>query len=389
MIDPTRGRSGRAAPARIHISALKLSSFRNYAELSLKLDARPVVLTGPNGAGKTNVLEAISFLSPGRGLRRARLTEIARRGGDGSWAIAATVSGGIDDTDIGTGLIAAEERQLPKRIVRINHAPAPHSRELLAHLRVVWLVPAMDGLFTGASSDRRRFLDRLVLAIDAKHGERVTAYERAMRERNRLLADGRNEPHWFDPLEAQMAEYSVSIAAARNECVALLMQTIRDGGFEGSFPAAELDIAGATEAALRTASATEIEDRLIRALADARPADRAAKRALFGPHLSDLTVIHAAKRTPAAECSTGEQKALLIGVIVAHARLIARLTGDAPIVLLDEIGAHLDAARRSDLFRILLDLGCQAWLSGTDPDPFLELGEEALHLRVREGEIEL
>jgi DNA replication and repair protein RecF len=374
-------------PAHVYLTSLKLTNFRNYAQLALKLDRRPVVLTGPNGAGKTNILEAVSFLSPGRGLRRAKLADIARRGGDGSWAIAATIAGRAGATDIGTGLIPAAEGQVPQRIVRIDHAPAANSQALLEHLRVVWLVPAMDGLFTGAASDRRRFLDRLVLAIDARHGDRVSAYERTMRERNRLLAEGRNEPHWFDALEAQMAEYAVAIAAARNECVALLAGTIGEGGVNGPFPAAELGIAGTTETALQSATATEVEDRLVRSLAAARPADRAAKRTLTGPHLSDLGVTHAAKRMPAADCSTGEQKALLIGIVLAHARLIARLTGETPVVLLDEIGAHLDASRRSDLFRILLDLECQAWLTGTEHGPFSELAERAQHLAVRDGEI--
>jgi DNA replication and repair protein RecF len=378
-----------AAPARCFLSALKLANFRNYADLALELDQRPVVLTGPNGAGKTNILEAVSFLSPGRGLRRARLGDVARRDGDGSWAVAATLRGRDGDTDIGTGLTLEGDGPSAQRVVRIDRTPAPSSQALLDHLRVVWLIPAMDGLFTGAASDRRRFLDRLVLAIDIKHGERVNAYDRAMRERNRLLSEGRKEPRWFDALEQQMAEYSVAIAAARNECVALLARAVTAAGLDGPFPAAELAIAGTAEAALATATATEVEDQLVRALAASRPADRIAKRTLSGPHLSDLIVTHAPKRTPAAECSTGEQKALLIGIILAHARLIGRLSGETPILLLDEIGAHLDQARRTDLFRILLELGCQAWLTGTDPGPFSELGEAALNIGIRDGSVAL
>jgi DNA replication and repair protein RecF len=380
------GEAAADAPVRVYLSGLKLANFRNYVSLALMLDKRPVVLTGPNGAGKTNILEAISFLSPGRGLRRARLADVARRDGDGSWAIAATI-GGVGDTEIGTGLTPGDDGPTPQRVVRVNHAPASGSQALLEYLRVVWLVPAMDGLFTGAASDRRRFLDRLVLAIDAKQGERVGAYERAMRERNRLLAEGRNEPRWLDALERQMAEYAVAIAAARNECLTLLNGATAANGIGGPFPAADLGIAGAAEAALESSSATEVEDRLVRAYAAARPADRAAKRALSGPHLSDLVVTHAAKQAPAADCSTGEQKALLIGIVLAHARLIARLTGETPILLLDEIAAHLDADRRADLFRLVLDLGCQAWLTGTDPEPFSGLADRVLRLTVRGGNV--
>lgn len=386
MHNVDRPGGGGSAPARIFLSALKLTDFRNYAELALTFDARPVVLTGPNGAGKTNILEAVSLLSPGRGLRRARLGDIARHDGDGRWAVAAKVSRPGGETDIGTGL-AGEDGPARQRSVRINHAPAPSSQALLEYLRVVWLTPAMDGLFTGAASDRRRFLDRLVLAIDTRHADRVNAYDRAMRERNRLFAEGRNDASWLDALEAQMAEHGVAIAAARRECVALLGDAIAAAGLDGPFPAALLAVAGAVEDDLAAASATEAEDRFRRALEGGRFADRAAKRALAGPHLSDLAVTHAPKRMPAADCSTGEQKALLVGIVLAHARLIARLTGETPILLLDEIGAHLDEARRADLFRILLALGSQAWLTGTDPEPFRALGEDGQFMAVADGTV--
>jgi DNA replication and repair protein RecF len=375
------------APDKVYLSSLKLADFRNYADLALTLNARPVVLTGPNGAGKTNILEAVSLLSPGRGLRRARLAEIARHDGDGRWAVAATITGPGGNTDIGTGLAAGEDGPARQRSVRINHAPAPNSQALLEYLRVVWLTPAMDGLFTGATSDRRRFLDRLVLAIDTRHADRVNAYERAMRERNRLFAEGRNDAQWLDALEAQMAEHGVAIAAARKECVARLTDAIAAAGFDGPFPAATLGVAGTVEETLDAATATEAEDRFRQVLAASRPADRAAKRTLAGPHLSDLSVVHAPKQTPAADCSTGEQKALLVGIVLAHARLIARLSGETPILLLDEIGAHLDEARRADLFRILVELGAQAWLTGTDPGPFEPLGEAAQFMAVADGKV--
>lgn len=368
----------------IHVGSLKLSDFRNYADLKLTLDARPLVLTGPNGAGKTNILEAISLLSPGRGLRRARLIDLARHQGKGGWAIAARLVGLAGDVEIGTG-IETSEAPTRKRIVRVDRATVRSSQALLDHARVVWLTPAMDGLFTGASSDRRRFLDRLVLSVDTRHGERVNAYERVMRERNRLFAEGGGGPGWFDAIEAQMAEHGVAIAAARRDCVDLLTGAIENGSFDGPFPAAGLGVAGHIEDLVNAASATEAEDQFRAGLAKGRSADRLAKRALSGPHLSDFVVTHIPKKMPAADCSTGEQKALLVGIVLAHAQLITRLTGETPLVLLDEIGAHLDEERRSDLFRILLGIGCQAWLTGTDRGPFEAIGDSAQWLEVANG----
>ena len=366
------------------MGSLKLKDFRNYADLKLTLDARPLVLTGPNGAGKTNILEAISLLSPGRGLRRARLIEFARQQGTGGWAIAARVAGVGGEVEIGTG-VDTSEAPTRKRIVRVDRKPVRSSQALLEYARVVWLTPAMDGLFTGRSSDRRRFLDRLVLSVDTRHGERVNAYERVMRERNRLFAEGGGDPSWFDAIEAQMAEHGVAIAAARHDCVDLLSGAIENGSFDGPFPAAGLGVAGDIEDLVDAVAATDAEDRFRDGLAKGRSADRLAKRALTGPHLSDFVVTHTPKNMPAADCSTGEQKALLVGIVLAHARLIARLTGETPLVLLDEIGAHLDAERRSDLFRILLDIGCQAWLTGTDRAPFEAMGDSAQWLDVADG----
>lgn len=376
------------SPERVHIASLKLTAFRNYASLALALDGRPVVLTGPNGAGKTNILEAISMLSPGRGLRRARLSDIARHEGDGSWAVAATLIGPNGEVEIGTGLTTGDGSPR-QRQVRLNRAPAPSSQALLEQVRVVWLTPSMDGLFTGAAADRRRFMDRLVLAVDRRHADRVNAYDRAMRERNRLFADGRQDANWLDALEAQMAEHGVAVAAARAECLSLLSGSIAGGGFDGPFPAAGLGLTGDVEETLATLSATEAEDAFRERLRRSRPADRIAKRSLSGPHLSDLVVTHVPKQLPAAECSTGEQKALLVGIVIAHARLTARLTNEAPLILLDEIGAHLDADRRADLFRILLDLGCQAWLTGTDQGPFEALGHRAQWLAIDAGNARL
>jgi DNA replication and repair protein RecF len=371
----------------VGLSGLKLAQFRNYAALALRLGPEPVVLTGPNGAGKTNLLEALSFLSPGRGLRRAKLTDVARHPGDGSWAVAATLSGPDGETEIGTGIALSADGPDRQRSVRVNRAPAPSSQTLLDHCRVVWLTPAMDGLFTGAASDRRRFLDRLVLALDPLHGERVNAYDRAMRNRNRLFEEGRSDARWFEAIEAQMAEFAVAIAAARNECVALLRGAIAAQPADGPFPAAVIAIDGAVETLLATTTATEAEDRVRDDLAAGRPADRAAGRSRSGPHLSDLVVVHGPKAAPAAECSTGEQKALLIGIVLAHARLTSQLTGDTPVILLDEVAAHLDPARRAALFGILLDLGAQVWMTGTEPAPFAALVGLAQFFRVEDATV--
>lgn len=372
-------------PEAVWLSRLRLTDFRNYPKLTLDLDRRPVVLTGPNGAGKTNLLEAISFLSPGRGLRRARLADVARHGGNGGWAVATTLDGPMGANDVGTGLLA-EAAETPQRSVRINHAPAPGSQALLDYVRVVWLTPAMDSLFTGPAADRRRFLDRLVLAIDRQHGERVSAYEKATRERNRLLEHERGNAAWLGAIESQMAEHGVAVAAARRECLALLTEGRATTQGEGSFPAAELRIEGSVEGWLEGDSATAAEDRFAATLRDGRFADRAARRTLTGPHLSDLAVVHVPKQAAAGECSTGEQKALLTGIVLAHARLISRINGATPLLLLDEVGAHLDPDRRADLFRILGDLGCQAWLTGTEAAPFRAFGDGAQHFEIADAE---
>jgi DNA replication and repair protein RecF len=383
-------RTGRAHPVRASLAALRLTDFRNYANLSLRLDSRPVVLTGANGAGKTNLLEAISFLSPGRGLRRAKLDEVTRRTPEGpaaGWAVSVTAENAAGSVEIGTGIAGGEAATERQRQVRVNRAPAKSSEALLEHLRVVWLTPAMDGLFTGPASDRRRFLDRLVLAIDRAHGQRVNAFERATRGRNRILEDAAPNSGWLDAVEAQMAELGTAIAAARVECVGLLGSLIGGSAGEGPFPAAGLALRGDIEAAVAAGSATAAEDGYRRRLAGARTADRAAGRTLAGPHLSDLDVTHVPKAAPAETCSTGEQKALLVGLVLAHARLIAGITGETPLILLDEVAAHLDARRRAGLFDMLIDLDCQAFLTGTDAEPFAPLGEAAQHFTVRDATV--
>ena len=374
-------------PGRAALRALKLASFRNYATLSLALDGRPVVLTGANGAGKTNLLEAVSFLSPGRGLRQVRLDEVGRQPGDGTWAVAATVDNATGSVELGTGIAMTAEGPEGRRSVRVNHAPARSPDALLDHLRVVWLTPAMDGLFTGPASDRRRFLDRAVLAIDRGHGTRVNAFEKAMRGRNRLLAEPAPDARWLDAIEHEMAELGVAIAAARREWAGLAVALIAEGDVAAPFPAAEIALEGTLEHLLDGHPASAAEGLYAADLAGDRPRDAAAGRTLAGPHLSDLRVRHAPKQAAAEICSTGEQKALLIGLVLAQARLAARLSGETPLVLLDEIAAHLDAARREALFAVLDDLGCQAFMTGTDVAVFAPLGEKLQHLAVADGRV--
>jgi DNA replication and repair protein RecF len=375
-----------ASPSRACLSALKLSSFRNYASLSLALDGRSAVLTGPNGAGKTNLLEAVSFLSPGRGLRHALLEDVARRPGDGSWAVAATVRNASGSVDIGTGIALGDDGPESRRAIRIEHAPARSSDALLDLVRVVWLTPAMDGLFTGPAGDRRRFLDRAVFAIDRQHGTRVNAFERAMRGRNKLLSEN-PDAAWLTAIETEMAELAVAIAAARREWASLATALVAENGAASVFPSAGIALEGLLEHDLAGRAATEVEDRYRATLAADRPRDTVAGRTLSGPHLSDLRVRHGPKQAPAETCSTGEQKALLIGLVLAQAKLAAKLSGETPIVLLDEIAAHLDETRREALFQVLDDLGCQAFMTGTDVHVFAALGRSAMTLAVENGHI--
>ena len=371
----------------VHITRLTLTNFRNYAALSVELRPGAVVLTGDNGAGKTNLLEAVSLLTPGRGLRRAPYAEVAREGGDGGFALHARLDGPAGPVEIGTGVLGGEAGENGRR-VRINGAPARSAEDMLEWLRVVWLTPAMDSLFIGPAGDRRRFLDRLVLAIDAGHGQRAIDYEKAMRGRNRLLAEGSRDGAWFDAIETQMAETGTAIAAARAEMVRLLAAMIARLPGDSPFPQAEIGLAGELEAAVGAMPAVDAEERFRRALAAGRERDRAAGRTLEGPHRSDLVVRHRPKAMPAELCSTGEQKALLVGLVLSHARLTGEMSGLAPILLLDEIAAHLDAGRRAALFSILEELNCQAFMTGTDAALFSSLAGRAQFLTVDHGTVQ-
>jgi DNA replication and repair protein RecF len=371
-------------PQKVFLSRLKLSDFRNYASLSLDLDARHVVLTGENGAGKTNLMEAISFLSPGRGLRRAAYADVPRVGADGGFSVFSVIEGMQGDVEIGTGTIGTEDGQA--RRLRLNGTTAKAVDELLDHLRVLWLTPAMDGLFTGASGDRRRFLDRLVLSLDPEHGRRATDFERAMRSRNKLLSEPGADPVWLTGLERQLAELGVAMALARNEMLGLLAALIDRSPDDGSFPKADLALSGFLDGQWDR-PAFDLEEAYLERLRAGRWRDAAAGRTLEGPHRSDLLIRHRAKDIEAARCSTGEQKALLIGLVLAHARLVADLTGHAPVLLLDEIAAHLDAGRRAALFDIVDDLGGQAFMTGTDQGMFQALGARAQFLTVANGAV--
>jgi DNA replication and repair protein RecF len=373
----------------VRIRRLTLTNFRSYRAAQIELTAGPVVLVGPNGAGKTNLIEAISFIAPGRGLRRATLDEVAFQEGDGSWAVSADVDGALGLATLGTGIEApAPEDAVVSRKCRIDRETVSVAA-LSDHLRVIWLVPSMDGMFAGPASERRRFLDRLALAVDAEHSGRVAALERALRSRNRLLEEPRPDPHWLDAIEHETAEVAVAVAAQRAETVARLQQALEAREVPASvFPGSEIALKGWIEELIQQRPAIEVEDRYRAVLRDNRPRDAAAGRTLDGPHLTDLAVTHARKGIAAADASTGEQKALLIGLVLAHASLLAEMTGFAPILLLDEVVAHLDPERRTALYDELEKLGAQVWMTGADPAAFAEIETRAQVFQVSPGRVE-
>ena len=384
-------RGAGAVFARVGVTRLVLTDFRNYREARLTLGTASVVLTGPNGAGKTNLLEAVSFLAPGRGLRGAKLSEIDRRqraGSGGSsqgWAVAAVVATRRGTLRIGTGHDVGLQPTGERRIVRIDGEPARGQAVLGERLGVVWLTPSMDRLFLEGPSGRRRFLDRLVLGLDPAHASHVAAYEQALRERSRLLRDGPADSAWFAALEKVMAERGVAVAAARRDAVQQLDRVCAEA--EGPFPRARLRLIGTVEDWLEAMPALAAEIKLASALAANRQADAQAGGALIGPHRSDLAVALADKDIAAELASTGEQKALLISILLAHAGLQRAVRGEPPLLLLDEIVAHLDASRRAALFDALLRLDSQTWLTGTDEALFAPLRCQAQFLSVRDGNL--
>lgn len=393
-----RQQTTEAAPSRYAVTRLTLTGFRCYEQLRIDADPGVMVFAGPNGAGKTNLLEAVSLLVPGRGLRRARLGDIGRRpfavepsknnsaASPVSWAVAARISGPGGGADLGTGFSADGGDGREKRIVRLDGETMKSQAALAEHMSAQWLSPSMDRLFQDGAPSRRRFLDRLVYGWDPAHAGRISAYERAMRQRLRLLRDGATPDHaWLTALEATMAEKGVAIAAARRDVVFRLAPFAATG--RGPFPGAEIAVAGDLEAWLDDGPALAAEDRLRAAFARDRRRDGAQGRTHTGPHRSDMLVGHGPKRQPAEACSTGEQKALLIAIVLANAQVRAGEDGGTPVLLLDEIAAHLDEARREALFDGLLEIGAQAWLTGTDMVTFDGLRGRAQFFRVEDARV--
>ncbi len=377
------------ASPRAWLSRLNLTAFRNYAATSLQLEPGPVVLCGENGAGKTNVLEAVSLLSHGRGLRGAAFADLKKHGAaEIGWTISGRLHVGDAETMIGTGLRAGASDERPARTVRIDGVPAQPGA-LADYVRMVWLTPALCSLFTGPASERRRFLERITLSLDPQHRRVAGQFERAMRQRNRLLEMGGSRA-LLDGLEMQMAESGVAIAAARRDALARLDDVIARKWPEvadTAFPAARLHLDGRLETALEHEAAVDVEDAYARDLALSRERDRAARRTTLGTHRSDLIVRHAPKDMPARLCSTGEQKALLVGLVLAHAELVRAHTGTAPVILLDEIAAHLDGRRRAAMFDEIDALAAQAWMTGTDRAVFAPLDGKAKFFMVDQGVI--
>ncbi len=359
------------------LTRLRLTDFRNHASLDLKLDSRPVCLWGANGAGKTNILEAISQLGPGRGLRSASLPDMVRHEAPAGWTVSATLD---DDRKIGVGLDSTGTGH--KRTIRLDGAPAT-ATDLADLIRIVWLTPTMDGVFRGGASERRRFFDRQVMAHIPSHGSVSSRYEKAMRERNALLERGRVDPAWADAIEGRMAEAGALIASNRARILVALQAAI-DARPEGYFPKGDLAFEGAAEqAAAEGAGLFDLQDLIAEQLAKGRYRDQAAGRTLSGPHRTDLSVIHRPTGAAASDASTGQQKALLIGLILASARALCNDgDGPSPLILLDEAAAHLDRDRRAALFDELIEIGGQAWLTGTEEFLFEAFGDRSQRVEI-------
>jgi DNA replication and repair protein RecF len=386
-LGPARGPRGGATmvmcPSLSAVRRLTLKDFRSYSRLRLEIDPRPVVLTGPNGAGKTNLLEAISFLSPGRGLRRARLAEVDRIGG-GPWSVSARLEGARGAVDLATGRVPDGERE--RRATHLDGAPASSQAALAEVTSVVWLTPAMDRLFSEGAAARRRFLDRLVLVGDPAHAGRSASYDHGLRERARLLRAGRLEPVWLGALEGRIAATGVAIAAARRQAVHGLAGAL--AAAPGWLAQPELELVGEVEGWLDEVPALDAEARFAAALAAGRPEDAESGTTGVGPQRSDLVVRDRGSGRAARDCSTGQQKALLVAVVLAEARLRAAAGEQQPILLLDEVAAHLDPERRSALLEELAALGAQAWLTGTDAAAFAPFGARAQFFTVQDSTLQ-
>lgn len=353
----------------LRVTRLQLSHFRSHKRAEVVADARPVAIFGPNGAGKTNLLEAISLLSPGRGLRRAGADDLVRRPEALGWRIFADVTAGRQNHDIVTGAEAGQART-----VQLDGKTTTQTA-LADVLRVLWLVPAMDRLWIEGAEGRRRFLDRATLSFVPRHAEATLRYDKAMRERNRLLKDMVRDAHWYGALEGRMAEAGAEIQANRATAIAALMAA--QGNATTAFPTAILSL-------VEGGDDVQGEGPLREALAAGRARDLAAGRTLVGPHRSDLEAVFADKNVAAQDCSTGEQKALLISLILANARALMAETGQPPVLLLDEVAAHLDSARRAALYDEICALGAQAWMTGTEVQLFESLGARGQYLEVND-----
>jgi len=358
-----------AALVRNCVDRITLSHFRNYHATQWQIaEGRSVALIGPNGAGKTNLLEAISLLTPGRGLRRATLSDMDNVQDHALWAVAAEVRGMQGETRIGTGRDPEAGEQGEKRVVRIDGKNVKGQGELARVFAALWITPQMDNLFLEGGTARRKFLDRLVYSFDAEHASRINAYDFVMRERNRLLAMGRSDPTWLSALEQKMAEQGVAIAVARAHAVEGLMHAMQYGS--DAFPKAQVMLSGEVEKGLAEGAALAAEESFRESLARSRPQDAQAGRTLTGIHRTQMEVMHVDKNMPAERCSTGEQKALLLSIILAQARAGASWHGRVPVLLLDEVSTHLDATRRAALYEALAGTGAQCWLTGTDRETF-------------------
>ena len=371
--------------SKFFVARLTLHNFRNYDDMRLEPQAGLIAFSGPNGAGKTNILEALSLLVPGRGLRGSAFDLLARLSGDGSWAVAASAGTPWGEVKLGTGFESdalGEDAESTGRSAMVDGVRLKGSGRLGAHLRMLWLTPALDRLFAGGSSDRRRFFDRLVVSFDEGHGSRVLAFEKLMRERNLLLQDERCDRSWLSSVEAQMAEHAVAIASSRHSVGEVLARNFAGAEIAAPFPWGVFQLDGDLEDQAATKPAVQIEEDYAKLLADSRGLDRSQGRTLKGPHRTDFSVLHGPKSAPAALCSTGEQKALLIGLILAQARAVKDHLGAAPVLLLDEVAAHLDEGRRQGLYATLGRLGGQAFMTGTDASLFAGMGTDAAHYAV-------
>jgi DNA replication and repair protein RecF len=384
-----RAEAAPRANARVAITRLMLTNFRSYGMLDLKVEPGHVVLVGPNGAGKTNVLEALSTLAPGRGLRGAKLGEMARsqpgESGPRPWAVSATLAAPAGETQLGVGFLPGGEEAIAKRAVRVDGVPVANPAALAERVRLIWLAPSMDRLFTDGVSERRRFLDRLIASFDPAHARRWGAYEIAMRERLSALRAGAQSA-WLNALERTIAETGIVVAVSRLEGLARLAGAMEEQR-ASVFPRAEIAVAGTIETLLERHAAVDVEDQFAALLAQSRGADAEARRTSAGPHLSDFVVKHREKGRPAQECSTGEQKALLIRLVLASAGLPAPGAPETPVLLLDEIAAHLDEGRRRALFDEIDALNVQAWMTGTDAPAFAALEARAQFKRVGDGQV--